>query len=183
MNRFRYRLNARIYELRRERTLRMARMRYRLDNMGAGRYIKLALLIGLGAVPFLLFFLFQPDRPTTVADTSSNFTRNLGPPPPLAFPTVVPSPTPTPTLEATPSPTPTPSPSPTPARACSNRRDDDRDGRTDFPADRGCSSRNDNSESPDPPPPPPPPAPPAPQPPPGPAPAPLSPTPPPAPPA
>lgn len=33
---------------------------------------------------------------------------------------------------------------------CRDRKDNDRDGRIDFPADKGCKSRNDNSESPNP---------------------------------
>ena len=44
-------------------------------------------------------------------------------------------------------------PSP-PAPQCANGADDDSDGKTDYPADPGCSSATDDSESPDPPPPP-----------------------------
>ena len=44
-----------------------------------------------------------------------------------------------------------PAPPAPPPPQCSNGADDDTDGRTDFPADPGCSSASDNSESPDPP--------------------------------
>lgn len=40
-----------------------------------------------------------------------------------------------------------PPPPPTPRPACSNGRDDDRDGRIDYPADPGCSSAADNDET------------------------------------
>ncbi len=42
--------------------------------------------------------------------------------------------------------------SPPPVPQCSNGIDDDSDGKTDYPADPGCSSLSDDSESPDPPP-------------------------------
>jgi hypothetical protein len=172
MNRFRYRLNSRRYEMRRENALRMARMRYRLDNMAAGSFLKIGLLVLLGATPFVLYLLLQPSTPTVAEDPVSTITRNVPPPAPLAMP-ILPAPSPTPIESPTPSPTPSPSPSPSPnAAQCANGRDDDRDGRTDFPADRGCGSRTDKSESPDPSPTPAPPAP-APPPPPPPAPAPA----------
>lgn len=154
MNRFRYRLNTRRYEIRRENTLRMARLRYRLDNMALGGALKILLLLLLGATPFVLYFLLQPDTPTTVEDPVSNISRNTNPPAPLVLPF---TPSPTPSIE--PSPTPSASPSPSPAAQCSNGKDDDRDGRKDFPTDKGCSSRTDRSESPDPSPTPPAPAP------------------------
>ncbi len=156
MNRFRYRLNTRRYEMKRENALRMARLRYRMDNMAAGGVIKVTLLVLLGAMPFVLYTLMQPDTPTTAEDPVSTISRNVGPPAPLVVP--VPTFSPTPSLEPTPTPTasPTPSPSPSPSPQCSNRRDDDRDGRVDFPADRGCTSRTDRTESPDPSPTPPP---------------------------
>lgn len=54
----------------------------------------------------------------------------------------------------------TPPPPPPPAPACSNGKDDDADGLTDYPADPGCTSSADtdefNSTTPPPPPPPPP---------------------------
>jgi S1-C subfamily serine protease len=40
-----------------------------------------------------------------------------------------------------------PKPPPPPRPACSNGRDDDRDGRVDYPADPGCSSAADNNET------------------------------------
>lgn len=170
MNRFRYRLNTRRYQMRRDNTLRIARLRYRLDNMAMGGALKIGLLVLLGATPFVLYFLLQPDTPTAVEDPVSNISRNTNPPAPVVVPF---TPSPTPSIEPSPtpsaSPSPSPSPSPTPAAQCSNRKDDDKDGRTDFPTDKGCSSRTDRSESPDPSPTPPPPAP---------APAPLSPPPP-----
>ena len=184
MNRFRDRLNNRRYEMRRENALRMARMRYRLDNMAAGGFLKIGLLVLLGATPFVLYLVFQPDTPTVAEDPVSTITRNVPPPAPLAFPVTSPTPSPIPVESPTPSPSPTPSESPSPNPAqCGNGKDDDRDGRTDFPTDRGCSSRTDRSESPDPSPtppaPPPPPAPaPAPAPQPAPAPPPVSPSPP-----
>lgn len=171
MNRFRYRLNTRRYEMRRENALRMARMRYRLDNMAAGAFLKIGLLILLGATPFVLYMMFQPDTPTVAEDPVSNITTNFSPPAPLAFPVTSPTPSPIPIESPTPSPSPTPSASPSPIPAlCGNAKDDDRDGRIDFPADRGCSSRTDRTESPDPSP-----TPPAPPPPPVPAPAPVPP--------
>ncbi|CAN5814910.1 hypothetical protein BH23ACT12_BH23ACT12_02850 [soil metagenome] len=156
INRFRYRLNTRRYELKRENTLRMARMRYRLDNMAAGSAVKVTFLVLLGATPFILYMLMQPDTPTTIEDPVSTISRNVGPPAPLVVP--VPTPSPAPSLEPAPTASPTPSPSPSrrPAPQCSNGRDDDGDGRTDFPADKGCSSRTDRTESPDPRPTPPP---------------------------
>ncbi|HYN99044.1 MAG TPA: hypothetical protein VEU28_05170, partial [Actinomycetota bacterium] len=182
INRFRYRLNTRRYEMRRENALRMARLRYRLDNMAAGSFIKIGLLVLLGAAPFVLYSVLQPSAPTAVEDPVSTISRNVVPPAPVTLP-VTPSPTPTlePTPTPSPSPSPTPSASPTPSPQCSNGKDDDRDGRRDFPADKGCSSRTDKTESPDPSPSPPPaPAPaPAPAPPPVPAPAPPPPPPPP----
>ena len=52
-------------------------------------------------------------------------------------------------------------PPPPPSYACSNGRDDDWDGKTDYPADPGCTGTIDNDETdaavPPPPPPPPPP--------------------------
>jgi hypothetical protein len=49
---------------------------------------------------------------------------------------------------AAPPPTPKPPPPPAPPPpACSNGRDDDGDGRIDYPADPGCSSPSDNNET------------------------------------
>jgi hypothetical protein len=158
MNRFRYRLNTRRYEIRRDNALRLARLRYRLDNMAMGGALKIGLLVLLGATPFVLYFLLQPNTPTAVEDPVSNISRNTNPPAPLVLP-ITPSPTPSLEPSPTPSTSPTPSPSPSPAAQCSNGKDDDKDGRTDFPADKGCSSRTDRSESPDPSPTPSPPAP------------------------
>ena len=45
-----------------------------------------------------------------------------------------------------PPPPPSPPPPPPPAPACSNGRDDDGDGRVDYPADPGCASPSDTSE-------------------------------------
>ncbi|HVL51610.1 MAG TPA: hypothetical protein VM754_08955, partial [Actinomycetota bacterium] len=85
--RFRYRLETRIYEMRREQALRSARIRYRMDNLGASGPIRLTMLALLGAMPFLLFFLFQPTRPIAVEDTTNTISRNIGPrAPALAFP-------------------------------------------------------------------------------------------------
>lgn len=39
---------------------------------------------------------------------------------------------------------------PASAKQCSNGKDDDRDGKKDYPADQGCSSKTDSSESPNP---------------------------------
>lgn len=157
MNRFRYRLNTRRYQMHRENALRMARLRYRMDNMAAGGILKIALVVLLGATPFVLYLILQPDTPTAVEDPVSNISRST-PPAPLAVP-FTPSPAPSLDPSPTPSASPTPSPSPSPAAQCSNGKDDDRDGRKDFPTDKGCSSRTDRSESPDPNPTPPPPAP------------------------
>ena len=80
MNRFRYRLNTRRYEMRRENALRMARLRYRLDNMAMGGALKIGLLVLLGATPFVLYFLLQPSTPTAVEDPVSTISRNTNPP-------------------------------------------------------------------------------------------------------
>lgn len=163
MNRLRYRWNTRRYEMRRGNALRVARLRYRLDNMAAGRFLRVGLLVLLGSLPFILYFAFQPGRPTAVEDPVSTISRADPPQAPLVFPVETPTPSPEPseTPSPTPSPEASPTPSPTPNKPqCSNGKDDDRDGRTDFPADKGCLSRTDRSESPDPSPPPPPPPPP-----------------------
>ncbi len=154
MARFRYRLETAIYQMRREQALRAARLRYRFNSLRASSFLKLALLALLGAAPFVLFFLFQP-LPTGIEDGANIISRNVGPPAPLAFPTTSPTPppgpdpSPIPTSSPSESPSPSPSPSPNKPR-CSNGRDDDRDGGRDFPADRGCTSRSDNTESPNP---------------------------------
>jgi uncharacterized protein YkwD len=53
---------------------------------------------------------------------------------------------------------PPPPPPPPATYACSNGKDDDGDGKVDYPADPGCASTTDNDEYNAPPPPPPPPA-------------------------
>jgi hypothetical protein len=55
--------------------------------------------------------------------------------------------TPTPTAVASPEPTPTPTPTPITPAACSDTLDNDGDLLTDFPADPGCLSADDNDES------------------------------------
>lgn len=62
-------------------------------------------------------------------------------PPPSSPPPSSPPPSPSPT----PSPTPSPSPTPDPAE-CQDGEDNDLDGKTDFPADLGCRSADDDDE-------------------------------------
>lgn len=102
----------------------------------------------IAAAPFVVAFLLLPDEDGQPSlDAAQVQPRTAGSPVPLEFPFASPSDLP---VNAEPAPAPEPSPSASPITTqCSNRRDDDRDGRIDL-ADPGCSSRNDNSEAPDP---------------------------------
>lgn len=110
----------------------------------------------LGILPFALFAYFsigQSDTPEeqatpdVVDEEALNATSVQlafpfgGPPPPPLAPTApvdnVPLEIPETTVPAS-------------AKQCSNGKDDDRDGKRDYPADPGCSSKTDSSESPNP---------------------------------
>lgn len=110
------------------------------------RVLKAIGLTMIGIAPFVVAFLLLPDGEKTPSPSPT--TSATSPAGPLAFPfTPSPSPPPRQVVQVTPSPTITPN-TPT-VTQCSNRKDDDKDGKIDT-ADPGCSSRNDNSEAPDP---------------------------------
>jgi hypothetical protein len=117
------------------------------QSTGGSRYwIGRLGLVMVGLTPFLLFVLLLPRGESAgqsdVVAVPSTIPSGAGLP--LVFPSDSPLPSPS-------SPAPDPSPSASPRMTqCNNGKDDDRDGKIDFPADKGCSSRNDNSESPDP---------------------------------
>jgi hypothetical protein len=119
---------------------------YRLRHM-SGRVtvppmIKLALLVALGLVPFIVFALLQSDGGLTGdSDETSQPISNRQIP--LAFPFDTPeAPSTAPVSEST---TTTPAAAPTAAQ-CADGKDNDLDGRVDL-RDTGCSSRQDNNEA------------------------------------
>lgn len=109
-------------------------------HTSAARYLKGGLLLLLGAAPFLAFLLLLPSGNSSRESSSTGRA-------PLAFPFSPPPTASPPPPEASTVPV----VAPTPDRPqCSNLKDDDRDGKRDFPADAGCSSSSDNSEAPNP---------------------------------
>ncbi|HEX2150202.1 MAG TPA: hypothetical protein VHI31_08550, partial [Actinomycetota bacterium] len=108
----------------------------------------------LGILPFALFAYFsigqsetpEPETPQVVPDEALNAESVQ-----LAFPFGGPPPPPVePVVENVPLELPVKPAVPASAKQCSNGRDDDRDGRRDYPADPGCRSRSDSTESPNP---------------------------------
>lgn len=113
-------------------------------------------LVLLGILPFALFAYFsigedapeEQETPDVVDEEALNATSVQ-----LAFPFAGPPPAPlapTPPVDNVPLEIPETT-VPASAKQCSNGKDDDRDGKKDYPSDRGCSSRSDSSESPNPP--------------------------------
>lgn len=115
-------------------------------------------LVLLGILPFALFAYFsigksdapeQQETPDVVDEESLNATSvqlafPFGGPPPAPLAPVAP-------VDNVPLEIPTSEPVVAPSsKQCSNGKDDDRDGRRDYPGDPGCSSRSDSSESPNP---------------------------------
>lgn len=109
----------------------------------------------LGILPFALFAYFsigqdapeEQQTPDVVDEEALNATSVQ-----LAFPFGAPPPAPlapTPPVENVPLEIPE-TEVPASAKQCSNGKDDDRDGKRDYPGDPGCSSRTDSSESPNP---------------------------------
>ncbi len=112
-------------------------------------------LVLLGILPFALFAYFsigqdapeEQQTPDVVDQEALNATSVQ-----LAFPFAGPPPAPlAPTAPVDNVPLEIPETTvPASAKQCSNGKDDDRDGKRDYPGDPGCSSRTDSSESPNP---------------------------------
>ena len=98
--------------------------------------VKVALLLALAAIPFFIFVATR-SQPLPADETPAELP---SPDTPLAFPFDDGSTTTS--TEPVSSTTSTSRPRP----QCSDGRDNDRDGRIDFPRDPGCTSRLDNSE-------------------------------------
>lgn len=154
--RFRYRMAAKLYHLKSRRSLAASQLRYRFMLGARARHLLTrAGLIALGISPFVLFLLLLPKGGTATQKPTQDLAtgRTRGTPSALAFPLATYPPPP----YAVPAPAPSTPPSPAPSaaaspaiRQCSDGRDNDHDGRADYPADRGCTSRSDNSEAPNP---------------------------------
>lgn len=155
---------------------RMQGLRYRrYDRRGMARYralrmrnwlptavsvpkiLKVALLVTLAIAPFALYVMLIPSESVDPPATSGPVSQLGAGAPLLEFPFSTPSPTPTDPVvvplvlpESTPTPTETSGSTRPAPRICSDGKDNDRDGRVDFPADPGCVSRTDNTEAPNP---------------------------------
>jgi uncharacterized protein YkwD len=97
--------------------------------------------IGVGAAASTAGRLYWTQQFGTTAGGSGSPPAPAPPPPAPAPPP--PAPAPPPPAPAPPPPAPAP---PTGSYACSNGKDDDGDGKVDYPADRGCSSPTDTNE-------------------------------------
>ncbi|MGQ0679478.1 MAG: hypothetical protein ACT4OM_07465 [Actinomycetota bacterium] len=107
--------------------------------------LKITGFVLIGLAPFVVAYLLLPEGDQEAALSTAAAPPGPSVDVPLDFPFSSPSDFPindVPVIAASPSSTP-------PASQCSNRRDDDGDGKVDA-ADPGCSSRSDNSEAPDP---------------------------------